>query len=94
MRQTRTQALLGLLEDKEPHTSSELAKVAGYRYGASVMILRDEGWVIDVSPTNKSNVWRYQLRGFSKKQIEERNAAPKCTACGRKFSTTHAAADE
>lgn len=42
-KETHREKLLKLLDDKDWHTNTELAKVAGFRYGAVVFNLRKEG---------------------------------------------------
>ena len=41
-KETHKVKLLRLLADKEWHSNTELAKVAGFRYGAVVFVLREE----------------------------------------------------
>lgn len=59
---TKKARLLQLLKDRRYHTSNELLKAGGYRYGARLHNLRSDGYVFSVKQSVKSpSLFQYRL---------------------------------
>lgn len=59
-RKTNREALADLLADGQWHTNSELHEVAGFRYGARLLELRQAGHVIHAQDIARGR-WRWRL---------------------------------
>jgi hypothetical protein len=84
---TNLEALANALEDRGWHLSTELAQVAGHRFGAQILLLRkgahdDRCWDIKAERTDVKGVWRYRLEGFTSSYTPK---TPYCPKCGHKL---------
>lgn len=63
--ETNAQKLLALMWDGARHSSRELVKVAGHRFGSSVHILRNRhGWRIKTEADEDTGKFDYWLESF------------------------------
>jgi len=93
--ETKRQMLLAVLWDRVWHTTQELVTKVGHRFGASLLLLRKEGW--RVLTTDKGYCLQSRLRGpgeGSKVRLYISFASAKALCSGDITEEVFAAANE
>jgi hypothetical protein len=80
---TQVDKLVEILKDYKPHTTTELKKRVGHRFGASLLTLRKKQGLNIISTKLNKTDWEFRWDGFTDSYTPNRQHCPGCNCEGR-----------